>query len=240
MLKTRLHPLSHILIFLLFSSLVFACGALPRLCFILGLSILYSSVRGGYGFIKTLKSLWRSLPFIMSLSVLQLIFRGEGEALWHWGFMRVSSGGIYWAAVISLRLATVVLCAKAISRNSFRDFQAAFAAIRLPEEFSFMLSYGVQLIPSFSAKIKGFMQSLRMRGIEPAKLPWKQRLSVYKLMSIAALAGIINGSTTAAIALELRGFRSKGRRSFLHKQSVGLADAFLLAVLILLIVFCLL
>jgi len=194
----------------------------------------------GYGWIKTFKSLWRSLPFVMSLAVLQLIFRGEGEVLWRMGFMRISSGGLYWAAVISLRLMAVVLCAKAISRNSFRDFQSAFAAIRLPEEFSFMLSYGVQLIPSFSAKLKGFMQSLRIRGIEPAKLPWKQRLSVYKLMAVSALAGIINGSTSAAIALELRGFRSKGKRSFLHKQSVGFADALLLAALILFIVFCLL
>ncbi|PKN73452.1 MAG: cobalamin biosynthesis protein CbiQ [Candidatus Cloacimonetes bacterium HGW-Cloacimonetes-3] len=239
MLKLHLHPLSHILICLVLSSLVFVSASLAQLCLFFGLSIVYSSLRLGYGWRRTFYSLWRSLPFILSIAVLQLIFRQEGEQWWHYGILSISSGGIFWATVLSLRLATVLLCAKAISRSSFQDFQTAFAFVHLPEEFSFMLSYGVQLIPGFSAKLKGFVRSLHLRGIEPSKLPWKQRMAVYKLLAVAALAGIINGSNYAAIALELRGFRSKGKRSFLHKKSAGIADAFMLAGLILLTIFCL-
>jgi energy-coupling factor transporter transmembrane protein EcfT len=200
---------------------------------------MYAALRQGYGLPKTLISLWHSLPFVLSIAVLQLIFRHEGEQVWQLGILRISSEGVFYATAMAFRLASVVLCAKAISRNSFQDFQAAFAAIRFPEEFSFMLSYGVQLIPSFAARLKGFMRSLQLRGIEPSKLPWGKRLQVYKLMAISALAEIISGSTYAAIALELRGFRSQGKRSSLHKKSAGITDAILLAGLILLIIFCL-
>ncbi len=237
MRKLNLHPLSHILICLVLSSLVFASGSLLQLSIVFGLSMVYSSLRKHYGLFRTIISLWLSLPFILSIAILQLIFIREGEALWQFGCFAITSGGVHWAAIIAIRLATVVLCAKAISRNSFPEFQAAFAALHLPEEFSFMLAYGVQLVPAFGKLLKGFIRNLQLRGIEPSHLPWKQRMQVYKTMAITAMAGIIGGSTHAAIALELRGFRSKGKRSHLHKKSAGIADAVILAGLILLTFF---
>ncbi len=235
----KLHPLSHILICMVLSSLVFACGNLYILCMLLGISLLYSALRKAYGIKKSLLSLWKSLPFVLSLAVIQLIFRREGTMLWSYGILGISGGALYWAGLISLRFFTVILCAKALSRCSYPEFQAAFATLRLPEEFAFMISYGVQLIPAFGNMLKGFMRSLRLRGIEPAKLPWSKRLQVYRTLAISAIAGIISNSHSSAIALELRGFRSHGKRSYLHKQSVGLADACIFAGLILLIYFSL-
>lgn len=235
----KLHPLSHILICLALSSLVFACGKLYILCLILGISLLYSTLRKAYGIRKSLLTLWKSLPFVLSVAVLQLIFRREGDMLWSYSILGITEGALYWAGLISLRFLTVILCAKALSRSSFPEFQAAFAFLRLPEEFAFMLSYGVQLIPAFGTMLKGFMRSLRLRGIEPAKLPWSKRLQVYRTLAVSALAGIVTNSQSSAIALELRGFRSSGKRSYLYKKSVGLADACIFAGLILLIYFSL-
>lgn len=236
----RLHPLSHIIICLLLSCLVFALPRVQIILSILLFSMAYAAVRLPSGLLQIFRILRQSLPFVLSIAVLQLIFRRDGELLWSLYWLKISTGGLAWAIILGLRLLTVIYCAKALAVNSFQDFQAAFSALHLPEEFSFMLSYGVQLVPAFGARIKGFVRSLHLRGINPAQLSWKKRILVYKLLAVSALAGIINGSTNSAIALELRGFRSNGKRSSLHKRSFGMADfvlwlAMLLAVWMLLI-----
>ena len=224
MSPVRLHPLTHVVICLLFSSIVFAFSQLNQLGLICLLCFCYSLWRSEAGVWQFLASLIRSLPFVISLAILQLLFRREGSVIWRLFFLSFTDSGLYWSAVISLRLVTVVLCAKALAVNSFQDFQAAFAKLHIPEEFAFMLSYGVQLVPGFLAQIKGYIRCLQIRGIEPAKLPWTKRLQVYKLLAVSALAGIISGSTRSAIALELRGFRSQGKRSYLHNRSFNLGD----------------
>lgn len=222
--KNSLHPLTHVLICLALSSIVFATNSLVRIGVFFLLSIAYSSLRIKGGLVKIMLTLYHSLTFILPIALLQIIFQSHGEVLWRFYFLRVSVEGISWAAILSLRLATVILCAKALAVNSFRDFQIAFALLHLPEELSFMISYGVQLIPTFLNQIKGYLRSLHLRGIEPARLPWGKRLHVYKILAVSSLAGILNGSTNSAIALELRGFRSKGKRSHLHRMSLGIRD----------------
>ncbi|MDY0152079.1 MAG: energy-coupling factor transporter transmembrane component T [Candidatus Cloacimonas sp.] len=243
MTKIQLHPLSHILICLVLSSLVFALSSLNRLCIVVLLSFVYSALRRAEadnasawslktGFFLSLLTLKRSLSFIIPIAVLQVVFNRSGTTLWQFHILTITTGGLVWASILAIRLTTVILCAKALAVNSFQDFQATFVHLHLPEEFSFMLSYGVQLIPSFVAQFKGFIRSLHLRGIEPAKLSWRKRLQVYKLLAVSALAGIISGSTSAAIALELRGFRSIGKRSCLHRKSLGVWDAMVMIALI--------
>lgn len=235
MIRTKLHPISHLAVCLVLSSMVFACCSYLKLSIIFALSMLYVSFRIKGSAKRVLQILWRALPFVLSIAILQLLFRQGGTTLVQLGILKINSLGLDWSLIMLLRLSTVVLCARAIAENSFQDFQMAFAALRFPEEFSFMLSYGVQLIPEFSSQIKGFMQSLRLRGIEPSRLNWHKRIQIYRILAISSLAGIINNSTKAAIALELRGFRSEGKRSFLHEKKFSPADMLSITGLILLI-----
>ncbi|HPA24843.1 MAG TPA: CbiQ family ECF transporter T component, partial [Candidatus Cloacimonas sp.] len=74
------------------------------------------------------------------------------------------------------------------------------------------------------SQLKGFVTGLKLRGIDAAKLSLSKRLQVYKQLSITALAELIRSSETAAIALELRGFRSEGKHSILHQQKFSYRD----------------
>lgn len=235
--NSKLHPLCNIAVCMAFSSLAFI-GSLPfKPIMVFICAFIYSSLILPGHVLRSLRILWKSLPFIFSISVLQLLFRREGATLVRFAYLSITAGGLNWAIIMFMRLASVVLCAHTIAQNSFKDFQVAFSALHLPEEISFMLSFGVQLIPNFSKAIKGFMQSLRLRGIEPKSLSWQNRIKIYRILAISSLADIISNSSKAAIALELRGFRSEGKRSFLHKQKFSPADAFCITGLILFIAY---
>lgn len=229
----KLHPLIHVLICLFFSSLVFILGSPRQLLLITLLSALYAVLRIKGGVAAVLKSIWHSLPLVLSLAIIQLFFNRQGESLWQSGWLRITDMGLFWGGVFALRLFTIILCSKALAALSFPQFQAAFATLRIPEEFSFMLSYGVQLVPRFLAQIRSFISALHLRGIDLKQLKISKRLRLYKILAISALAGVISGSTYAAITLELRGFRSSGKRSYLHESKLCAIDA--LAVLLMLL-----
>lgn len=220
-----LHPLTHIMICIYASTLAFATGSIPLLAVLVLLSACYAALRIRRGMRGVVRSLFRSLSLILSLGVIQLIFNHSGDLLWSWGFIRLSSGGLYWAVLIGLRLLVIIFCAKALAVLSFPQFQAAITALHFPEEIGFMLAYGTHLVPEFNTRIKGFLRSLRLRGIDPKQISLRQRIRLYRMLSLSVLAEVLSQSTDAAIALELRGFRSSGKRSHLHAVRWGMPDA---------------
>lgn len=92
------------------------------------------------------------------------------------------------------------------------------------------------LIILFSAKIlapmsyQEFDQAFR-------KLPLRQKIDVYALTALSVLGGFIFKSGAQAIALELRGFRSKGKTSRLLTRNLGFADLITLLITITISIF---
>ncbi len=173
---------------------------------------------------KSIQDTLAYLALFIDFSFLQIVFRRKGTmylVLWN---IKNNRGGVLISVQLTARLLTVIYCAKALAVMDYTEFSKAFSAIRLPEELSFMLSYAIHLVPKFLGQLKGFVTGLKLRGIDTADLSFSKRLQVYKQLSITALAELIRSSETAAIALELRGFRSEGKHSILHQQKFSYRD----------------
>ncbi len=182
-----------------------------------------------------LKSFWglkKMLWLIISVSIIQILFRRGGEIIFALGPLKIYSEASNYALMISLRLMVIYFCARSLTKLDFSDYRAAFSKIHLPDELSFMVSYMVHLIPQLGARFKAQMAELRERGILLRKLKLKAKLTVYKILALSSLADIILQSGRQAIALELRGFRSEGKSSSLHVRSFGIWDIGILLFLI--------
>jgi energy-coupling factor transport system permease protein len=217
--RVDLHPVFHILLCLLLSSLVFAVSSPLNLLALSLVAFFYASLRISNGLRGAFKTLRRSFPLLLSIAIVQLLFRRQGEVIWSFGFLTFRSVGLNLAILLCLRLITVIYAARILAALSFQDFSLAFATLKLPEELSFMLSYAVHLVPRFLFDLKGFVTGLKLRGIDPGKLSFSKRLQVFKMLAVASLAEIIRTSEISATALELRGFRSKGKRTFLYQRT---------------------
>jgi energy-coupling factor transport system permease protein len=228
--KNALHPLTHILMALLLSTMVFIVKKPSSLLFLTLLASIYAAFRMKNGWQKILKTLWHTLPFLLVLSFFQIVFRRGGSLLWSYGILKISSEAVQISIQLALRLLTVIYCAKSLAVMEYPEFSKAFSAIRFPEELSFMLSYAIHLVPKFLAQLKGFVTGLKLRGIDSANLSIAKRLQVYKQLAITSLAELIRNSETSAIALELRGFRSEGKRTKLYQQKFSYRDILFLLV----------
>ncbi len=231
-MKRLLHPLSYILLCVGYSSLAIALSHPLQLLWVLFLALLIDFREGTVQIAKRLLSLKKIAWLLLSIFIIQLIFRRSADTLTLFAFLKIPRASLYYAAQISLRIMIIFLSASSLSKLDFCLYRSAFSSIRLPEEISFMISYMAQLIPRFAARFKEESTELKERGLSLKKIGFRQKLTVYRILALATIAELILQSGRQSIALELRGFRSKGKTSSLYRHAFGFWDAVILLWLI--------
>lgn len=230
----KLHPLSLLLLALWFSSVALF---VPQLGWLLGallLSLCFQTVLNGFAWPRLVRQLRYMLPLCIMILIIQLLFGKEGALLWGSGWYGVHAVALQRGLAFSLRLLILWSCAQALIKLSYEDFDLAFSKLHLPEELGFMTFHAVHIIPAMNQKLAQTRQLLLLRGISLKALSLRQKLGLYKLISLGILAEVLSRSAIQAIALELRGFRSSGKRSRLYQKRLSWRDLALLASVILL------
>jgi energy-coupling factor transporter transmembrane protein EcfT len=220
-MNRRLHPLSYFILCVFYSSLALTLQHPHMVALVFFLAWLVDFRMGSRYLIKRLNSLEKLFWLIISLVLIQLIFRRGGGIAYSLGPIHLHREALNSAALLTFRIMSVYMCALSLSRMDFSLYRSAFAAISLPEELSFMVSYMAHLIPGYGARFKEQMQELKDRGISIRSLKFREKIELYKILALSAIADIILSSGRKAIALELRGFRSKGRPVYLHRHRFG-------------------
>ena len=232
-MKALTHPLSFIVLCIFYSSMSIALQRPVQLVWLMLWAWLLDWREGPAALLERLLGLKKILWLLVSVGIIQIIFRRGGVVLFAIGPFKIYGAAVNYSLMITLRLMVIYFCGRSLTKLDFSGYRAAFSKIHLPEELSFMVSYMVHLIPQLGARFKEQMAELNERGLKLSKLKLKAKLTVYKILALSSLADIILQSGQQAIALELRGFRSSGKRSSLHILEFDLWDLGILMVLIL-------
>jgi energy-coupling factor transport system permease protein len=230
----RLHPLSVLLLALWLSTAAILVPQIVLLGVVLLLSMLFRGLLCGCALKHWLRQFIRLLPLFAAILLIQVLFVKEGRLLWGQNWYAVHSTGLQNGLAFCLRLLILFWSAQLLLRLSFEDFDLAFHTLRLPEELGFMVFYTIHVIPAASREIKNSLLLLRLRAIALRKLKLRQKLLVYNRISLSVIASVLSRSAIQATALDLRGFRSSGKRSHLNQLRFGLSDAFLLSLTLIL------
>jgi energy-coupling factor transport system permease protein len=230
----RLHPLSLVLLALWFSSAAILVPQLAWLGAVLILGLLFRGLQAGFTWRIWARQFVLMLPLFLAVLLIQTLFVKDGELLWGSSWHAVHAGGLQGGLAFSLRLLILFFSAQILLKLDYEDFDLAFNAVRLPEEIGFMVFYALHVIPASGDRIRQSLQILRLRGIDLGNRSIKTKLRIYKLISLAVLAEVLSRSAIQATALDLRGFRSSGKRSRLNQRGFAPPD-FLLYGLILIL-----
>lgn len=220
----RLHPLTQVCIALWFSGLAIISVNPALLLILLLLCIVMLTVSRS----QTLKalggSLLRILPLVLMIMLIQMLATRNGPSLLKLGVVTVHSQGLVLGAALGLRVAVILLAAKLLTRLTPMDFDAAFRALKLPEEVGFMVSYAVHLLPGIHSLLTDTRRTAQKRGIDLKRLKLRQKIRLYAIIALRLVSELLQGSELRAIALELRGFRSQTKTSRLHIYRFGWRD----------------
>ena len=228
------HPLTLIAVVVWITSLSLIVDSLFILGGLLVLSVLMAVFLSGDHGHRLWHRVVKLLPLFISVFILQVLFRKGDIILLDLGWLRISKAGVYSGIQICIRFATIICSASAMTRLNYNDFRIAFSAIRLPEEIAFMVSYVIHFVPVLEERFRQSLATVRRRGVRIESLHYKAKIQLYRVLTIAVLAGILSKSGLQAIALELRGFRSEGKPTKYFQQRVGLKDSLVYYAMILL------
>jgi energy-coupling factor transport system permease protein len=236
-LLSAIHPLSLILIVVWLSSMALITLKLISLATLIGISISMMILLSRDHGKKSLLRLSKLLPLLIFVTFMQVIFRRGGTVLFAYKCFAITSLGLGFGLAISLRFAIIISGASILSSLSFVDFRNAFALIRLPEEISFMVSYVLRFVSTLRQRFDISLSMLKLRGIDLEKQSLIKRLKIYRILALSVMVNALSHSSLQAIALELRGFRSSGKRTELYLTKPEIIDAFILWGLVILSLF---
>lgn len=223
----KLHPLSLTIAALWFSTAAIFVFQLPWLILAFLLCAIFRGLLTGFNFQHWWKQVRKMIPLFLAVLVIQLLFTKKGELLWGKSWYAIYSVGLHRGIAVSLRLLILFFSAQILLILNYEDFDIAFSALHLPEEFAFMIFYTIHIIPSASEHIQHSLQLVKFRGINMRKLSLQSQLTIYRDISLSVLANVLSHSEIEAIALDLRGFRSAGKHTHLLQKKFSLNDLIL-------------
>ncbi|MCB5258068.1 MAG: energy-coupling factor transporter transmembrane component T [Candidatus Cloacimonadaceae bacterium] len=224
---TKLHPLSLILAALWFSTAAIFVPQLTWLTFAFLLCAIFRGLLTGFNLQLWWKQIKKMIPLFIAIIIIQLLFTKKGDLLWGKSWYAIYSVGLHRSIAVNLRLLILFFSAQILLILNYEDFDIAFSALHLPEEFAFMIFYTIHIIPSASEHIQHSLQLVKFRGINMRNLSLKSQLTIYRDISLSVLANVLSHSEIEAIALDLRGFRSAGKHTHLLQKKFSLNDLIL-------------
>ena len=161
---------------------------------------------------------------IVTLMFFQVLFRNEGTVYFSYGIISITSGGITYGLVSSMRFFLIILIASLLFDVPYSDYLLAFKAWKFPYEISFMVASVIHFIPIFSLEFSKCIEALKLRGIDLNNLKWRNRPKAYISLIFPVIAKAINDVQYRAISLELRGFRLHKNRTSIYEDKLKAID----------------
>jgi energy-coupling factor transport system permease protein len=211
----KLHPLTKSLLTLL----VLVAGlTLPGSWtgYILFLSVIFPLAVWGNISRNFLRIVWNiSLPFILSVVIIQSLFWGEGTPLFEfWIFAPKQEGALF--AIISVGRIVLVMSAFILFAMSTRPdtLMISLKQVGAPSSLAYIIVTTLQIIPRFISKAATILDAQRSRGLET-----EGNLLVRARALVPIILPLVLGSLVEveerAIAIEARGFNSTNKETSL-------------------------
>ena len=145
--------------------------------------------------------------FLISLSILQLVFRRTGTILFSINeFPIIFSDGVAEAILLWIRLMIIFMLAFIFSQVSIFNFLLFLNKIKISFQLSLLILTTIRFIPFVFDEAKKSLWTLRFRGINLKKLSVRNKFFILKKMFIPLLYRGIHYLSFSSLALELRGY----------------------------------
>lgn len=211
----KLHPLTKSLLVLL---LLIAGLTLPGKWtgYVLVIFIIFPLAIWGKIFRNFIRVVWAiSLPFILSVVIIQSLFWGAGTPIFEfWIFAPKQEGALF--ALMSVGRIVLVMAGFILFAMTTRPdiLMISLKQIGLPSSLAYIIVTTLQIIPRFQSKASTILDAQRSRGLETEGNILVRSRAIVPLILPLVLGSLIEVEERA-IAIEARGFNSHNEETSL-------------------------
>ncbi|MEG3071200.1 MAG: energy-coupling factor transporter transmembrane component T [Candidatus Syntrophopropionicum ammoniitolerans] len=165
------------------------------------------------------------LALMLFLFVVQCVFSPSGLSILSVGQVSlVTSGGLLLGSSMVLRIIVVTAAAMLFTTFSPRDFILGLVQWKVPYELAFMVFIALRFLPVFRDELVNVITAVQLRGVDLKKVPWKQKLDLYRRLFFPVVYGVMLKAQHLAVSMESRGFRAYPTRTYLRRLNLYYAD----------------
>ncbi|HPM01686.1 MAG TPA: energy-coupling factor transporter transmembrane component T [Candidatus Cloacimonadota bacterium] len=159
---------------------------------------------------KIFTILYKMRHLLITILLIQLLFRQGGQVYWQYSVLQISEAGIRYSLSALMRYSGIISGSLLLSTISLNEFLEVFHYYRLPRDLSLTVTFCIQYLSSFSRQIKHISQIIRQRNLYEGKNLFG-KLFILKEVSLPLLIKSLSEVQYKAIALELKGISLKPR-----------------------------
>lgn len=137
-------------------------------------------------------------------------------------------GNVYMGAVLAVRLLIIVMSAMILMTGHMRDYLLALIQCKMPYELAYMVMLAFHFFPILKEEAQDVYYSMQLRGTELQKTGLRKKLGAFRKMCVPVLVGALERARDTSTAMELRGFRSYNRRTYMRKLKLRKRDIVLM------------
>ncbi len=220
---TRLHPFAKMFYILAAVSAPLIGGALWIYGLFLAISLCL--LISGKIIRKVFPLIAFSFTIIITIFLIHGLFNQENQkVLFHLGPLAFYEEGLLYAARIGLNILNMLLAfATFVLTTKPADLVDDLEQAGFSPRFGYMISSVFQIIPQMMGTMNTIMDAQRSRGMETEGSLFVRAKAFIPLISPVVSSSLIN-TRERAIALEVRGFDSKNKKTFLREHKLAGKD----------------
>ena len=188
-----------------------------------------------------LRGLLPSLPILVVLAILQLVFQGQTDrqstVLWQWWFLRLTSASLQWVSVTVVRIADFIFLASLLTlttsttqlTHGTESLLRPLRRLGVPaHELALVMTIALRFVPTLAEELDQLAKAQASRcGNIGERNPWRpDRVLRARLPLIVPLfLSALRRGEDLILAMEARCYVSGGQRSHLIEMRSGAGDA---------------
>jgi energy-coupling factor transport system permease protein len=156
-----------------------------------------------------------SLPFILSVVIIQSLFWGEGTPLFEFWILAPKQEGMLFALISVGRIVLVMAGFILFAMTTRPDtLMISLKQVGMPSSLAYIIVTTLQIIPRFQSKASTILDAQRSRGLETEGNLFVRSRAVVPII-LPLVLGSLMEVEERAIAIEARGFNSTKRETSL-------------------------
>ena len=207
----RLDPRTKLIITITYAILVFFCTTLPLVIWAtvgLVVYVLMSRVPLRHIF-RGLKFVW----FFVIVTAVVSLFNGDGEVLWSWWKLSVTTGGLYRTGILTMRLFYLIVGSSIMTyttmplrlTDGLERIFSFLKVFRVPvSEMAMMISIALRFIPILMEELDKIIKAQTSRGADFESGNVFKRIKAYVPVLVPLFASSIRRATELAEAMDAR------------------------------------
>jgi energy-coupling factor transport system permease protein len=206
-----------------------------------GLAFIFTSIAVlliGKVFKKVIPLVEFSLLILLSIFVIQgLFYTGNKIVAFNIGRLKFYKEGLMYALILSIRVINILLAFSILVLTTKpSDLIEAMVKKGLSPRFGYVLSSALQIIPQMMSTVGNIVDAQRSRGLETEGNLAVRIRAFFPLIGPVIMNSLLE-TRERAMALEVRAFNSKGKRTFLNERKETRYDKIILLSLIFIFIF---